>query len=238
MAKTRIAIISDIHGFSLALERVLADIDQHHVDKLIVAGDLVESGPDPAGVLQILQARDCVAIMGNTDSSIAERDSDSKSDTWTAKQIGKEGRNWLSNLPFDYRFSPPNGRDKVDDLLVVHANPFDFNRAIKPDADNYELDELIGDTQAGIVAFGHIHIAYIRPFRDMTLLDVSAVGNPKDGDLRSKWGLVEWDDATRSWTASLKYVDYPTDETERQIYECGMPNPEKHIAKLKRASYE
>ncbi|MEA2594744.1 MAG: hypothetical protein QOF01_1213, partial [Thermomicrobiales bacterium] len=45
----RVAVMSDIHGFSLALETVLADIDlQGPFDEVVVAGDLCEVGPAPA----------------------------------------------------------------------------------------------------------------------------------------------------------------------------------------------
>ncbi|MCA9832865.1 MAG: metallophosphoesterase family protein [Thermomicrobiales bacterium] len=237
MTNRKIAIISDIHGFSLALDRVLADIDAAQVDELIVAGDLVETGPDPAGVLDRLQSRECVVIQGNTDDAIANSRLDSKLATWTEKQIGKEGRQWLRDLPFSHRVRPVEARSPWDDLLVVHANPFDFLRAIEPEAGEHELDELIGGTEAAVLAFGHIHIAYIRELSRMTLLDVSAVGNPKDGDLRSKWGLATWDSDTLRWSVELRYVDYPLAETEAQMRASGMPNVEKHLAKLKRASY-
>ncbi len=45
----RVAVMSDIHGFNLALETVLADLDaQGPFDEVIVAGDLCEVGPGPA----------------------------------------------------------------------------------------------------------------------------------------------------------------------------------------------
>ena len=237
MAKRRIAIISDIHGFSLALDRVLADIDAAGVDELIVAGDLVETGPDPAGAISRLQARRCEIIQGNTDDAIAYSREDSKLARWTVQQIGPEGQQWLRNLPLSYRVHPKGAQSPWDDLLVVHANPFDFFRAIRPDADEHELAELIGPTECAVLAFGHIHIAYIRQLARITLLDVSAVGNPKDGDLRSKWGLATWDNVALTWSVELRYVTYPLAETEAQMLTSGMPNAEKHLAKLRRASY-
>ncbi len=154
------------------------------------------------------------------------------------QQIGDDGMEYLRNLPFSWRASPPGSEGQAQDLLVVHANPFDQDRHIPPDAGAHELRELIGDTEAAVIAFGHLHIAYVRHLDNMTLLDVSAVGNPKDGDLRSKWGLAEWSDEARDWSVGLRYVDYPLAETEAQIRASGMPNPEKVIAKLRKASYE
>ena len=66
----RIAILSDIHGNSVALDAVLADIAaQGSVDAdSWLAGDLVALGPDPVGVIQRLRASiDHQAVRGNTD---------------------------------------------------------------------------------------------------------------------------------------------------------------------------
>jgi predicted phosphodiesterase len=234
----RIAVLSDIHGFSIAFDRVLADIASvPDIDQIVIAGDLCEGGPDPAGVLKRIADLDAVVLQGNTDRDIANLDRTSDAARFTAEQIGNDGLKFLRNLRFSYRISPPDSSDPWQDLLVVHANPFDQDRHIPPDAGEHELRELIGDTKAAVVAFGHLHIAYIRDIGPTTLVDVSAVGNPKDGDLRSKWGLIEWSEGDASWSATLRYVDYPLTETEDQIRASGMPNPEKQIAKLEKASY-
>lgn len=237
MSKLEIAVISDIHGYSLALERVLADIDSHEIPHIIVAGDLVESGPDPMGVLAIILERNLIAVQGNTDYDIAKQNRETKLAAWTERQIGAEGRRYLLDLPFEHRITPPGADTPEQDLLVVHANPQDFHHAIRPDASQEEVELLLGKTRAGVLAFGHIHIPYIREIPSMTLMDVSAVGNPKDGDLRSKWGHLVWDTETMEWTAKLHWVEYPVEETIEQIKDSGMPKPKKRIRKLLEASY-
>jgi len=234
----KIAVISDIHGFSLALDRVLADIEaEPGIDQIVVAGDLCEGGPDPRGVLDRLTNLGAEIVQGNTDRDLANGSRTSKSATYTTDRIGPDGISYLASLPFDRRITPPDGSSPDDDLLVVHANPFDLDRHIPPDASDHELQELVGDTRAAVIAFGHIHIAYTRQWRNCQLVDVSAVGNPKDGDLRSKWGLFTWDLAANRWTCELRYVDYPLAETIEQIRVSGMPNPDKVIEALERASY-
>jgi predicted phosphodiesterase len=235
----RVAVLSDIHGFSIALDRVLDDIKQEpDIDQIVIAGDLCEEGPDPAGVLERISTLDAIVLQGNTDRDIANKARSSNGARYTMEQLGKEGLRYLRELPFSKRISPPGGVAPADDLLVVHANPFDQDRHIRPDAGRQELRELIGDTQASVIAFGHLHVAYVRNLLHVTLIDVSAVGNPKDNDMRSKWGLIEWDETEREWTATLRYVDYPMDETEAQILASDMPNAKKVLNKLRKASYE
>lgn len=234
----KIAVISDIHGFSIALERVLASIDSERgMDRIIAAGDFCEGGPDPAGALSMLQERQIELVQGNTDRDLAQESRGSAAARWVSEQIGEEGLTLLAGLPFDIRVTPPAAAAPGDDLLVVHANPHDQDQHLHPDLSDRELRDIIGRSQASVIAFGHIHIAYIREIDGITLIDVSAVGNPKDEDLRSKWGLITWNEDARDWTAELRYVEYPVEETLRQIETSGMPNPRKVIRKLLNASY-
>lgn len=234
----KFAVLSDIHGFSLALDNVLNDIRSvPGIEQIVIAGDLCEGGPDPAGVLDCLHSTDAVVLQGNTDRDIGNMERSSEAARFTMDQIGQSGLDYLRDLAFSHRISPPDSDDPWDDVLVVHANPFDQDRHIRPDAGEHELQELIGDTEAAVIAFGHLHIAYVRDIGKTTLIDVSAVGNPKDGDLRSKWGLIERSPESKSWSATLRYVEYPLEQTEAQIRSSGMPNPEKQIQKLRKASY-
>lgn len=234
----KVAVISDIHGYSLALRSVLADIDREpEIDLIVAAGDLCEGGPDPQGVLDILQDRDIHMVRGNTDRDIARGTRTSDPALWVTEQLGPAGIAFLSMLPFDLRIAPPDGAPFDDDLLIVHANPQDEDRHMPPWASNDELREIIGDTRAAVIAFGHLHIAYQRDLDGCRLIDVAAVGNPKDEDLRSKWGLCAWDTATRSWHTELRYVPYPLHETITQLHQSGMPKWRKAAKKLRRATY-
>jgi predicted phosphodiesterase len=222
----------------LALDHVLADIAlEPGINVIVAAGDLCESGPDPAGVIQTLVQHEVVCIRGNTDRDLASGLRDSRTANWTMEQLGEDGITFLRALPFDHRITPPGGRPGIDDLLVVHANPFDEDRNLPPWAAESELQAILGDTRAAVLAFGHIHISYVRALGEMTLLNVAAVGNPKDEDLRSRWGLCTWDESTGKWAVELRYVDYPLDETRTQVLASGLPSPEKLLRKLEHASY-
>ncbi|MBI4771380.1 MAG: metallophosphoesterase family protein [Chloroflexi bacterium] len=69
----RIAVLSDIHGNSIALDAVLEDIQtQGGVDGYWILGDLVAIGHDPLGVLDRLSRLPAARfIRGNTDRYVA-----------------------------------------------------------------------------------------------------------------------------------------------------------------------
>ena len=237
----RVAVMSDIHGFNLALETVLADLDREGpFDGVVVAGDLCEIGPAPAGVIEVLRMRDIVVIQGNTDLDIviaARKGGGSEEEEYAIEQIGEDGLEYLAGLPFSYRITPPGGRSPDDDLFVVHANPHNLTDKLDPEMSDGELKEIIGDTRAAAIAFGHIHICYVQKLDGMLLVDVSAVGNPKDGDLRCKYGILTWNEDDRSWHAELRKLPYPLEATAEQILSSGLPEPEKMLRKLMKASY-
>lgn len=241
----RVAVMSDIHGFDRALETVLDDLERHEpLDAIVVAGDLCEVGPGPAEVIEILRgmAGDprWVVLQGNTDRDIVEATRDGYGRDgmdYAMDQIGPNGVSFLANLAFSHRITPPGGVSPDDDLLVVHANPHNLDDRLHPAATDAELNAVLGDTRARAVAFGHIHIAYVREVGEILLVDVSAVGNPKDGDLRCAYGIIEWDAGARRWWAAIHRIAYPLDETGSQIMASGLPNPEKTLKKLKKASY-
>jgi putative phosphoesterase len=235
----KVAVISDIHGYSLALESVLADIAaEPGVERIIAAGDLAEGGPDPATVVDRLQEAGIPSVQGNTDRDLAAGARTSTPARWVSRLLGKDRLAWLGSLPFEIRITPDGATSPASDLLIVHANPQDMDRHMAPDMSAREVRELLGETEAAVVVFGHLHIAYQRVVDGVQLIDVSAVGNPKDEDLRSKWGLMQWDAASRSWSTELRYVEYPLAETIDQLRSSGYPNWRKAARKLERASYK
>lgn len=237
----RIAVMSDIHGFNLALDVVRQDIDeQGPFDQIVVAGDLAAVGPDPQAVIDTIREQGWFAVKGNTDHELveaAEWATDLDELAYWVDQLSDEAMDFLATLPFSHRVMPPGGTGPEHELLVVHANPHDLTGVLNPNLPDRELREIIGDESAGTIVFGHIHIAYIRHVDGRTLVDVSAVGNPKDGDLRCKYGILTWDETALRWTAEIRRLDYPLEATEKQIRESAMPDAEKAIRKLRRASY-
>jgi len=228
----RVAIFSDVHGNLTALEAVLDDIKQQSPDLTIFAGDLCVDGARPVACLDRVRDENISAIYGNTDQRLSNRpilseDAEGETqrrkqqiednDDWTWVQLNPSGRTWLSALPFYRRVSPTTNPD--DDLLVVHANPKNavqhifpseerqqelFGEVRQPD-DDLVLKKVLGDLSGGIVAFGHLHIPSIRQWQDLTLVNVSSVSLPLDGDQRAKYGLFTWDEG---WNIEHRYVAY------------------------------
>jgi predicted phosphodiesterase len=237
----RIGVMSDIHGFDLALETVRGDLDARGpFDEIVVAGDLCLVGPAPGRVLERLAASDYTVLCGNTDRDIIAAASDvdpSAELAYALRQIEPRGVAYLAALPLARRITPLSGESPRDDLLVVHANPHDLERKITPEMSDAQVRAVLGDARAAVIAFGHHHVAFTRVVDGTLLVDVSAVGNPKDGDLRCKYGVLEWSPELRSWSAEITRLDYPVESTVAEMRRSGLPHAEAAIRTLLRATY-
>ncbi|MDQ2906552.1 MAG: metallophosphoesterase family protein [Ktedonobacteraceae bacterium] len=235
----RVAVISDIHGNQVALEAVLDDLAQQPaIDQRVIAGDLCLNGPCPRQVLETLQRLGCPVITGNVDEEVvtkAPEKSEKKRNTvsWTREQIGQVGINYLHELPTSHRISNAGGSD----LLIVHANPLNMEEAIFPNASDSTLEHFMGGLEPaiGAVAFGHLHIAYMRRWRHLLLVDVASCGIPRDEDLRAAYGILTWHE--NAWEAEIRRVEYDVMTVVKQIKTSGMPNGEKRVKTLLEARY-
>lgn len=237
----RVAVLSDVHGFSLALETVIADIAATGpYDAVVVAGDHCEVGPAPSEALELLRSTGWILLKGNTDDDLVDAAADrdgSHAEHYAIKQLGPDRIAFLADLPFSHRITPPGGTSPGDDLLVVHANPHDLRDQITDAMSDRAVREVLGDERPSALAFGHYHVCFTRTVDDTLLLDVSAVGNPKDRDLRCKYGVLTWNETARRWSAELRKLDYPLEATYAQILASDLPTPDKTWKKLKQASY-
>jgi putative phosphoesterase len=235
----RIALLSDIHGNLLALDACLSDIEsQGGADAVVVAGDLCLDGPKPKKVLQRLEEIGATCIRGNTDRYLSEdaagqafEPAEAAQIAWTRREIGERWLSWLKELPFALRIGEDDNQ-----LLVVHANPKTDDEHVWPDATEDELERLIGDEAATAIAFGHLHIPFVRMWRGRLLVNVSSVGLPKDGDPRACYAIFTERDG--GWQVKHRRVVFDVKKVATQLADCGIPESAELIATLRRHRYK
>lgn len=234
----RIAVLSDIHGNLVALDACLADLlAQGGADAIVAAGDLCLDGPRPKKVLQRLEEVGAKCVRGNTERYLAGIEeeqrgaSESAQLAWTRKQIGEKWLAWMRELPFSLRIGE-NGNE----MLVVHANPSNDEEHLWPDADDATLERLIGKEHAMTIAFGHLHIPYVRAWRGRLLVDVASAGLPKDGDARACYALFTERDG--GWEVKHRRVTFDVKKVATQLADCGIPESAELVATLRRHRYK
>lgn len=207
----RIAILSDIHGNSIALEAALADIDnQGGVDGYWVLGDIVALGHDPVAVLEELSQLPNVRFSrGNTDryvctgqrppptSEEAKANPDLLSVlvecagtfAWTQGMVTNAGWfDWLADLPLEQSILLPDGTR----FLGVHASPGqDGGSGIHSSLSKPEVQALVADCDAELICVGHTHLPLDIKVDGKRIINLGSVSNPYPPDLRASYAILD-----------------------------------------------
>jgi diadenosine tetraphosphatase ApaH/serine/threonine PP2A family protein phosphatase len=228
----RVAVISDVHGNRHALEAVLAAVAGEDPDELWCLGDLVGYGPQPNECCRAVAERADVCLAGNHDlvvlGSLSIHDfagDAAKAARWTQSVLTEEARDFLSGL---------ESSSKRDDVELFHASARD-------PVWEYVLSEesawgTLQATTAPLVLVGHSHVplalglegdelgggiapdgAVIELGAGRWILNPGSVGQPRDGDPRAAYLLLE------PGRASFHRVTYPIERTQAEIRELGLP---------------
>ena len=229
----RVAVISDIHANYHALEAVLAEVDAARVDAVWCLGDTVGYGPRPNDCCETVQSRAEQSLVGNHDLVVLGElrvsdfnDEAAAAATWTSSVLTEESRTFLAGLePFATR----------DGVELFHASARDpvWEYVLTEEAAQATLEL----TRAPIVLVGHSHVALalkqdgvavaggLAPagtevqLAGRWLLNPGSVGQPRDGDPRAAWLLL---DLERRF-AAFHRVAYPIEETQGEMRERGLP---------------
>ncbi len=232
----RVAVVSDIHSNRHAFEAVLADVEAAGTDEVWCLGDLVGYGADPDACVELARERAAICLAGNHDLAVTgalgiEEFSRGAaiSARWTRDVIAEENLVFLRGLK-------PVGEDSG--IGLYHASPRDPI-----------WEYVLSTTQAGacmdtmeprVGAVGHSHVALWFNRADGgpvsgdhapagTELDLSqgdwivnpgGVGQPRDGDPRAAWLLLD----TRAATAEWRREDYDIAGAQAAIRAARLPD--------------
>jgi diadenosine tetraphosphatase ApaH/serine/threonine PP2A family protein phosphatase len=235
----RYLVLTDIHANLEALETCLGDARGRSYDATLVLGDLVGYGPDPNAVVERIQALKPVAIVrGNHDkvacgleqaegfNSVAK-----SAARWTLDMLTPEYRDWLCELP--------HGPILVDEVVeICHGSPFDEDAYIFDELDAVRALKVSGRP---LCLFGHTHYpvtfqlsaesfdsfgpsgageSHVRMQDGVKyLINPGSVGQPRDGDPRAAYAIVD----IERRCVELFRLRYPVDETQSKIIAAGLP---------------
>lgn len=222
----KLAVLADIHGNSIALQAVLADLKaQGGADYIINLGDLAVFGPDPVGSLRLLQeCEQTFYIRGNTDRYLAEglypggpgsqswQSQVLASFPWTAEQLGEEGLLTLEGLPPQQYFRV----NETLTLLAVHGSPRSDEESIRPDTPEPELASILGDQVYDLLLCAHTHLPLDRVVGGRRVVNVGSVGLPFDGDPRASYALIHLE-SQGSYQIELRRAPYNVDAVVSQF---------------------
>jgi len=239
----RIAVISDIHGNLEAFEAVLNDIASCRIDRTLCLGDCIGYGPDPEAVAHLLRNEGIDSVMGNHELGICDAHTlvwfnplARESLEWTVSRLSEESRIYLCSLPRAIVF---------DDLRFVHGFPPDSPLVYFFQVPDSSVQRVLSSMKERFCFIGHTHVLRIALWQHAAfqkrrlsqeivsvakegraIVNVGSVGQPRDGDRRAKYVILD----TGENTIEIRLVDYPRDVTIRKMLAAGLP--QSHIERL------
>jgi diadenosine tetraphosphatase ApaH/serine/threonine PP2A family protein phosphatase len=230
----RVGLLSDVHANLPALEAVLAALDANvHPDALWVTGDTVGYGADPSEVLALLRERGAVLVQGNHDRAVATgegldwfHDRAAAAARMHTKWLSAEERDFLGGLPLTttverYTLCHGSVRDPLWEYVTsASAAAASLAEATTPFTCNGHTHvpalyaEVGGSVRAVQPRTGLPH-----PLGPRAMFNPGSVGQPRDGDPRAAYAVVE----TVEGTATFYRASYPVDEAQRRIRARGLP---------------
>ena len=207
----KLLIVSDIHANLEALQAVLAE----SFDELWVLGDLVNYGPNPSEVVDLIRRHASLVLQGNHDYALgagadprcseAFREMARAMQNYTEPLLNADRRAFLRGLP-------PTAARTIDGrrFLLCHATPTEPLFKYCPAEPAQWAPEIRG-LQADIVLTGHTHLPFMMSLEKRQIVNPGSVGQPKHGVPVACYAL--WEDGS----LSLQSRPYPVGETVEKI---------------------
>lgn len=230
----RVAVLSDIHSNLHALDAVLGSLGT--VDAVWHLGDVVGYGPDPEAVIELLRRIGAIGVKGNHDDAAAGGRSllhfnSAARDAieWTRARLGERDLAFLAELP--ERLEPEGSV-----FTLVHGSPRQpiWEYVDSPEVARQNLNAF--ETPYCLVGHTHVPIVFRRQDGEIetlgmesgdrlhldgrrALVNPGSVGQPRDGDSRASYLLLDTETTEVTWTR----VNYDIEATQAAMHEAGLP---------------
>lgn len=232
-------MLSDLHSNVEAVDAVVAAAWDRGAVGFIVCGDIVGYGADPSAVLDRvfgLPVRSVVA--GNHDLAAVDRfsldwfnDVAAEALRWTADQLTADARSTLRGL---------EPRESSTQGLVVHGSVVEPASEYLMPGEDAAASRSFGWEPFERCFFGHTHIPTVFERRGdggvrssiirgegrlrlteghRYLLNPGSVGQPRDGDPRAAFMILDEEEGTAEWFR----VPYEVDAAGKKIRAAGLP---------------
>ena len=206
-----VGVVSDIHANRIALTAVLDDMPD--TDAVVCAGDVVGYNPWPVECVEEIRDRDVPTVMGNHDRAVVTETG------FTGNRMASAGARYametLDSDHFEWLRGLPDSRYALDGRIrLVHGHPDDPDRYTYP---SQFSPDLLGEEDA--LVMGHTHVQAHERYDDGIVLNPGSVGQPRDGDPRAAYALVDLD----SMTVSERRVEYDIEAVTEAVEAAGLP---------------
>jgi len=230
----KLAVLSDIHGNLEAFIQSLDDIKRQKIDGIVNLGDAIGYGPQPEEVLNLLEKQGIPNILGNHELAVLDKNLRDHFSPQALRAL-EQTLKFLTSASMRYLKYLPTYR-KLEGALMVHGCPPDSPTDYLNHLSRSEIREIFTANDFNIAFVGHTHRMMLAGYdgKDLQfdpmqqkivqlkpeyryIVNVGAVGQPRDGDPRAKY--VIWDSDRKM--LQIRRVGYNIDRVIALINQRG-----------------
>ncbi|UCC89932.1 MAG: metallophosphoesterase family protein [Anaerolineales bacterium] len=233
----RCLLISDIHSNLAAFKAVLDDAKGRY-DKVWCLGDIVGYGPSPNECIQLLASLDHLCIAGNHDWAVLGKldvddfNPDARHvSLWTRSALTEGNQRYIESLPV--------ALVQAEHFTLAHGSPRHpiWEYILYPAVAQVNFGHfstrycLVGHTHSPVIFYAPNETNGIcqaqvpstngpGPLGNRRLiLNPGSVGQPRDGDPRASYGILDLD----TLTFEYRRIPYPIADVQGQMEALGFP---------------
>ncbi len=221
-----IAVLADIHGNYIALQRCLEYAFSRNISTFLFLGDYIGELAYPERTMQILydvnDRYKCYFIKGN------------KEDYWLKYRAGGE-RLWKDKTSTSgallYAYNCLTSRDldffeqlqpvreitvgEMPVITICHGSPYKINEKMLPDDDR--TMEVMKSVKTSIILCGHSHVQRKIVHNEKCVLNPGAVGVPLFSERKTQFLILHGNAGI--WSEEFISLDYDVDRVIRDMHE-------------------
>lgn len=224
-----VAVLSDIHGNYIALERCVEYALEKEIKHFIFLGDYVGELAYPEKTMKLVNemARnyDCYFVRGNKEDywidhrkngeqGWKDENSTTGSLFYTYQHLSKQDIDFFEGLPISQKISFEN----APAIIVCHGSPYKVNEKLL--ADNARTFEIMESMDTSLILCGHTHIQTKIEKDGKCVLNGGAVGVPLYSEGKAQFLILH--EKNQQWEEEFVSLAYDVEKVIEELHTAGL----------------
>ncbi len=228
-----IAVLSDIHGNYIALEKCVSYALDSGITRFIFLGDYLGELAYPQKTMKIIYSLsgtyECYFIKGNKEdywinndniwirnAPWKENDSTTGALYYTFHNLTKQDLAFFQTLPISKDIIFPG----YPAITACHGSPRKTNEAMLPD--DAKTLSIIENNDPDYILCGHTHIQNMIRHNGKTLFNPGAVGMPMHSKGKAQFLILKGKASLMEWDAEFASLDYDVEQVINDLHKSGL----------------
>lgn len=221
-----IAVLSDIHGNYIALQRCMEYAREHNITRYLFLGDYLGELAYPQRTMEMIykvtDEYECYFVRGNKEEywldyrgtkkkTWRDQDSTTGSLLYTYKHLTERDLKFFENMPIAQTI-PFNGMPQI---TICHGSPYKVSEKFL--SNQSRTYEILDSIDSSLLICGHTHIQHEMDCNGKKVWNAGSVGVPLQSNGASQFLIVHGMDG--QWVPEFVSLSYDVEKVIDELYE-------------------